>query len=63
MSWLGGKGDAAARRTGIVTVLDVGSSKVCCIVARLKPASKASCCAAAPTRRKSSASATRNRRA
>lgn len=38
MSWLGGKGDAAARRTGIVSVLDVGSSKVCCIVARLKPA-------------------------
>jgi cell division protein FtsA len=38
MSWLDGKTDAAARRTGIVTVLDVGSSKVCCIVARLKPA-------------------------
>src|SRR5262245_38937986 len=38
MSWLAGKGDAAARRTGIVTVLDVGSSQVCCVVARLKPA-------------------------
>jgi cell division protein FtsA len=38
MSWLGSNGDAAARRTGILTVLDVGSSKVCCIVARLKPA-------------------------
>ena len=38
MSWLGGNGDTASRRTGVVTVLDVGSSKVCCIVARLKPA-------------------------
>ena len=38
MSWLGAKGDTTARRTGVVTVLDVGSSKVCCIVARLKPA-------------------------
>jgi cell division protein FtsA len=37
MNWLPGKGDAAARRSGTVTVLDVGSSKVCCIVARLKP--------------------------
>ncbi len=38
MSWLGANGDTTARRTGVVTVLDVGSSKVCCIVARLKPA-------------------------
>ena len=38
MSWLRGEGDAAARRSGIVTVLDVGSSKICCIVARMKPA-------------------------
>ncbi|MCO6050002.1 cell division protein FtsA [Mesorhizobium sp. RP14(2022)] len=38
MSWLAGKNDVPARRKGIVTVLDVGSSKVCCIVARLRPA-------------------------
>ncbi|MGD9914847.1 MAG: cell division protein FtsA [Rhizobiaceae bacterium] len=37
MSWLGGQGAAASRRSGIVTVLDVGSTKVCCIIARLKP--------------------------
>nr|MDQ2705277.1 cell division protein FtsA [Pseudomonadota bacterium] len=37
MSWLGGQKDASQRRSGIVTVLDVGSSKVCCIIARLRP--------------------------
>jgi cell division protein FtsA len=37
MSWLGGHGDPASRRSGTLTVLDVGSSKVCCVVARLKP--------------------------
>lgn len=37
MSWLGGQGDASSRRSGVVTVLDIGSSKVCCIVAQLKP--------------------------
>ncbi|WP_274424407.1 cell division protein FtsA [Chelativorans sp. YIM 93263] len=37
MSWfLGGRGDTQAR-SGIVSVLDVGSSKVCCIIARLLP--------------------------
>jgi cell division protein FtsA len=36
MSWLGGHGDPAGR-SGIVTVLDVGSSKVCCMVAKMKP--------------------------
>lgn len=36
MSWLSGRKDAQAR-SGIVTVLDVGSSKVCCVVAKLKP--------------------------
>lgn len=36
MSWLGGNGDPAGR-SGIVTVLDVGSSKVCCMVAKMKP--------------------------
>ena len=35
MSWLG-HGDGG-RRSGILTVLDVGSSKVCCMVAELKP--------------------------
>lgn len=35
MSWLGGHDPA--HRSGIVTVLDVGSSKVCCVVAKLKP--------------------------
>jgi cell division protein FtsA len=37
MSWLGGNNDAASRRSGILTVLDVGSSKVCCVVVKLKP--------------------------
>ncbi|QDC00051.1 MULTISPECIES: cell division protein FtsA [Phyllobacteriaceae] len=37
MNWLGSHGDAAARRSGVLTVLDVGSSKVCCVVAQLKP--------------------------
>jgi cell division protein FtsA len=37
MSWLGGQNDQAARRSGIVTVLDIGSSKICCIIAALKP--------------------------
>jgi cell division protein FtsA len=36
MSWLGA-GKDGSKRAGIVTVLDVGSSKVCCIIARLKP--------------------------
>jgi cell division protein FtsA len=36
MSWLGSKNDAAGR-SGIVTVLDIGSSKVCCVIGRLKP--------------------------
>jgi cell division protein FtsA len=37
MSWLGTQKDSSARRSGIVTVLDVGSSKVCCVIAKLKP--------------------------
>ncbi|WP_173932085.1 cell division protein FtsA [Chelativorans sp. Marseille-P2723] len=37
MSWLlGNRG--GAQGSGIVTVLDVGSSKICCIIARLLPA-------------------------
>jgi cell division protein FtsA len=37
MNWLGGQKESAERRSGIITVLDIGSSKVCCIVAKLKP--------------------------
>jgi cell division protein FtsA len=38
MTWLGrGSRQSSAARSGVVTVLDVGSSKVCCIIARLKP--------------------------
>ncbi|KQZ81380.1 cell division protein FtsA [Mesorhizobium sp. Root157] len=37
MNWLGGNSDSSSRRSGILTVLDVGSSKVCCVVAKLKP--------------------------
>ncbi len=37
MSWLGGQKDVGQRKAGIVTVLDVGSSKICCVVAQLKP--------------------------
>lgn len=29
--------NGARRRSGVVTVLDIGSSKVCCMIARLKP--------------------------
>ncbi len=35
MSWL--LGNRSAHRSGIITVLDVGSSKVCCIIAKLLP--------------------------
>ncbi|SEB40141.1 cell division protein FtsA [Nitratireductor aquibiodomus] len=38
MSWLSEPKKGAVRRSGIITVLDVGSSKVCCIIARLMPA-------------------------
>ncbi len=37
MSWLGQRKEGAGRRAGVVTVLDVGSSKVCCVIARLQP--------------------------
>ncbi len=36
MSWLGAQ-SSDMPRSGIVTVLDVGSSKVCCMIAKLKP--------------------------
>ena len=37
MSWLRSANKPAVPRSGVVTVLDVGSNKVCCVVARLKP--------------------------
>lgn len=37
MSWLGANKNGAAHRSGVVTVLDIGSSKVCCMIAKLKP--------------------------
>ena len=37
MSWLASGREGAARRSGVVTVLDIGSSKVCCVIARLQP--------------------------
>ena len=37
MIWLGQDRSASAGKSGIVTVLDVGTSKVCCIIARLRP--------------------------
>ena len=36
MIWLGGA-KGVEGRSGVITVLDVGSSKVCCIIARLRP--------------------------
>ena len=38
MSWLGKQTHSGPGRAGVITVLDVGSSKVCCVVAQLKPA-------------------------
>ncbi len=40
MSWLPGNREFGPR-SGIVTVLDVGSSKVCCVIAKLKPVTDA----------------------
>lgn len=37
MSWIGSQKGGPARRSGVVTVLDIGSTKVCCMIARLKP--------------------------
>lgn len=37
MSWLLGDSNSPQRRSGIITVLDIGSSKVCCIIAKLLP--------------------------
>src|SRR5690606_31454372 len=37
MSWLGRQQDNAAGRSGVVTVLDIGSTKVCCVIGRLRP--------------------------
>ncbi len=64
MSWLGGQKNDSKGRSGIVTVLDVGSEQGLLhhrqAYAR---AARARCCAAAPTRCRSSALATRNRTA
>ncbi len=40
MSWLRSQKDTTAGRSGIVTVLDIGSSKVCCVIGKLKPRSE-----------------------
>jgi len=37
MSWLGKGSDVNARRSGVITVLDIGSSKICCIIGKLHP--------------------------
>lgn len=38
MSWLGSDAaGAAGNRSGVVTILDMGSSKVCCMIGRLMP--------------------------
>lgn len=42
MSWLVSQKKSPAGRSGVVTVLDVGSSKVCCVIARLKPREESS---------------------
>ena len=35
MTWFGAQKDAAAGRSGVVTVLDIGSTKICCVFGRL----------------------------
>ncbi len=37
MSWLSNSTASPVRKSSVVTVLDIGSSKVCCIIAKLKP--------------------------
>ncbi|MCV0397854.1 MAG: cell division protein FtsA [Rhizobiaceae bacterium] len=37
MSMLGRNKSDSTRRSGVITVLDVGSTKVCCVIAKLKP--------------------------
>ncbi len=37
MTLLAGSRDSSSRRSGVISVLDVGSSKVCCVIGRLKP--------------------------
>lgn len=37
MSWFSPQKEGSGRRSGVVTVLDVGSTKVCCIIGRLMP--------------------------
>jgi cell division protein FtsA len=37
MSWLGQYGENSTKRSGVVTVLDIGSTKVCCMIGKLLP--------------------------
>lgn len=37
MSWFGNQKDAPAGKSGVVTVLDIGSTKICCVIGRLRP--------------------------
>lgn len=37
MSWFARTGETGSGRAGVVTVLDIGSTKVCCIIGRLLP--------------------------
>ncbi|MBO6716834.1 MAG: cell division protein FtsA [Rhizobiaceae bacterium] len=37
MNWLGARKEGTGRRSGVITVLDIGSSKICCVIARLQP--------------------------
>jgi cell division protein FtsA len=37
MNWLGSRKEGSGRRSGVITVLDIGSSKICCVIARLQP--------------------------
>jgi cell division ATPase FtsA len=51
------------KRSALVAALDVGTSKIACLIARLKPQRRRTCCAGAATPSRSSASATRSRAA
>ena len=37
MNWLSARKEGTGRRSGVITVLDIGSSKICCVIARLQP--------------------------
>jgi hypothetical protein len=50
----------SSKRTSIVTVLDIGSSKVVCMIGRLTPVDVTEVLPAVPTRLKSSVSVIKN---